>query len=55
MLAKTTKNLFGWIHGEINEKLKAYYFSCGFTYLKQKYLPQPNNLPQHYWVQHLVF
>jgi hypothetical protein len=32
-----------------NEKLKAYYVSCGFTYLKQKHLPQPNNLPQHYW------
>jgi len=32
-----------------NEKLKAYYVNCGFTYLGQKSLPQPNPLPQHYW------
>ena len=32
-----------------NEKLKTYYVNCGFTYLRQKSLPQPNPLPQHYW------
>jgi len=32
-----------------NEKLKAYYVHCGFTFLGQKSLPQPNPLPQHYW------
>jgi hypothetical protein len=32
-----------------NEKLKAYYISCGFNYLGKKQLPQPNDLPQHYW------
>ena len=32
-----------------NEKLKTYYVNCGFTYLNQRSLPQPNPLPQHYW------
>ncbi len=32
-----------------NEKLKAYYVNCGFTYIGQKHLPQPTTLPQHYW------
>lgn len=32
-----------------NEGLKKYYLNCGFTYLGQKSLSQPNPLPQHYW------
>lgn len=32
-----------------NEKLKRYYMNCGFSYLGQKQLSQPNSLPQHYW------